>query len=178
MRFSTLPAVLVLFSVSACAGDGPAAPPDSAAMAFVGTDGSPGLPISGECEFAFAPPPFPLPPVFVQADVGTCRITHLGTATARGQQEISLVAGTQTGERTFTAADGDELRALHIGLNTPIGPGLVSFAATMTFAGGTGRFSSATGGARALGTANLIARTSLMTFEGTIDFVASDRSNR
>lgn len=176
MRFSSIPAVLVLLSLSACADEDLTAPSDRPDAAFA--TGTESVPISGECEFTFAPPPFPLPPVFLQTDVGTCRITHLGTATAMGVQEISLIAGTQTGERTFTAANGDELRALHVGLNTPIAPGLVSFAATMTFAGGTGRFSSATGEARAQGTANLIARTSLMTFEGTIHFVASDGNNR
>jgi hypothetical protein len=136
------------------------------------------VPISGSCSLTFAPPPIPIPPVFEQVDTGTCSFTHLGESTMYGVQEINLVAGTQAGTRTFTAANGDLLRGTHAGTSRPAGPGLVSFSARFTITGGTGRFANATGYLDAQGVANLIARTTQSSFEGEIVYDASDRSAR
>jgi hypothetical protein len=46
----------------------------------------------------------------------------------------------------------------------------VSFVAQMTIVGGTGRFAGATGSARGTGLANLIARTTTVTLDGTISY--------
>jgi hypothetical protein len=89
---------------------------------------------------------------------------------------LNFAAGTQSGERTFTAANSDVLRAVHVGTSTPVGPGLISFRATMTFVGGTGRFANATGHATGWGVANLVTRTSVATFDGWVTYDASDRS--
>jgi hypothetical protein len=57
-----------------------------------------------------------------------------------------------------------------------IGPGLRSFTTRFTLAGGTGRFANATGYLNGQGVANLIARTTQVTFVGEISYDASDRS--
>lgn len=133
-------------------------------------------PFAGTCELWFTPPPFPPPPVFQSTDIGVCQFSQLGETAFFGVQQINVAAGTQSGERTFTAANGDVLRAVHVGTSTPIGPGLISFQATVTFVGGTGRFAHATGQAIGLGTANLATRTSIARFEGWLAYDASDRS--
>ena len=135
-------------------------------------------PIKGHCELTFNPPPLPLPPVHRQIDTGTCWFSHLGRTALYGVQDINFAAGTQSGERTFTAANGDLLRAVHAGRSAPSGPGLVSFVTTLTFVGGTGRFANATGQMTGEGTANLITRTTSVTNEGWIAYDASDRSGR
>ena len=92
--------------------------------------------------------------------------------------ELDLAAGTQRGERTLTAANGDVLRMVSVGTSTPRGPGLVGFVATHTFVGGTGRFANATGQARGEGIANLVTRTTVATLDGWIAYDASDRRPR
>ena len=127
-------------------------------------------PFTGSCVLTFNPPPLPLPPVLHQVDIGTCHLTHLGLADFYGEQDINFVAGTQSGWRRLTAANGDELYYTHVGTSAPAGPGLVSFVAQMTFTGGTGRFAGATGSAQGTGMANLITHSSSVTFAGTIDY--------
>ena len=133
-------------------------------------------PIKGHCELTFNPPPLPLPPVHRQIDTGTCWFSHLGKTALEGVQDINFAAGTQSGTRTFTAANGDVLRATHAGTSGPAGPGLVRFVTTITIVGGTGRFANATGQMTGEGTANLITRTTSVTNEGWITYAASDRS--
>ena len=135
-------------------------------------------PISGSCSLTFGPPPFPVPPVFEQVDSGTCTFSHLGESAMYGVQEINFATGTQSGSRTFTAANGDLLKGTHTGTSQPIGPGLRSFTAFFTLSGGTGRFANATGYMNARGIANLITRTTQVSFEGEIVYDASDRSAR
>lgn len=133
-------------------------------------------PFRGRCQTTFNPPPLPLPPVHQQIDTGTCLLTHLGRASIHGQQEIDFAAGTQSGSRTITAANGDVLLVKNVGTSQPAGPGLVRFSAIMTFVGGTGRFADASGEARAEGTANLITRTTAIDImEGWIAYDASTR---
>jgi hypothetical protein len=114
--------------------------------------------------------------VFESTDTGSCQFSELGQTAFSGVQQINFAAGTQSGQRAFTAANGDILRAVHVGTSTPIGPGLISFRATLTFVGGTGRFANATGQATGWGVANLTTRTSVATFEGSVVYDASDRS--
>ncbi|HUQ81492.1 MAG TPA: hypothetical protein VM076_10155 [Gemmatimonadaceae bacterium] len=128
-------------------------------------------PLSASCETSFDAPPLPPPPVLRQVDNGTCQMTHLGRAAFHAVQDIDLASGTQSSiEVTFTAANGDILRASSTGTSTPNGPG-VAFNAVMTFAGGTGRFAHASGSARVVGTASFITNSSTFKLvDGSISF--------
>ena len=75
---------------------------------------------------------------------------------------------------TFTAANGDLLRATNVGTSTPSRPG-VAFQGTTTFIGGTGRFANASGQARAAGTANFLTNTAEFTLDGWIAYEAQAR---
>jgi len=174
-------AVPLLLTLVGCAGGAPSVtPPDARASLSVSADAQAprALPIKGHCELTFNPPPLPLPPVHRQIDTGTCWFSHLGKTALEGVQDINFAAGTQSGTRTFTAANGDVLRATHAGTSGPGGPGLVRFVTTITIVGGTGRFANATGQMTGEGTANLITRTTSVTNEGWITYAASDRSGR
>jgi len=118
-------------------------------------------------------PTVPISPGVVrQVDQGTCKLTLLGTVAFVSDKELQLALGTQAIQATFTTANGDVLRAVGTGTNTPNGPGKVTFVATINFVGGTGRFAAATGSARSEGEADLIARTSTSVLNG---FVVYDK---
>jgi hypothetical protein len=124
-------------------------------------------PITGRCETTFNPPPLPPPPVFTQTDTGTCTIAHLGRAAFHSVKEIDFIAGTQTTtEASFTAANGDVLRAVGSGTSAPAGPGQIGFSATLTFTGGTGRFLNARGEAHVTGVASLATTTAILEITG------------
>ena len=131
-------------------------------------------PLVGSCDLSFspAPPSLPAPPAGVirQVDVGTCQLSHLGRTAYTGVLEIDFVAGTQTGTRTLTAANGDQLFMTAVGTSAPSGPGTRSISATLTVTGGTGRFAGARGEVHATGTANLITSTTASEFEGWITY--------
>ena len=175
-RLSLTCLAVVTAGLAACAADAPTAN-DARGAAFARATGGAAAqrPLTGHCESTFNPPPFPLPAVHRQIDVGTCQLSHLGRVSLRGVQDINFAAGTQSGERTFTAANGDELHAVHSGTSGPGEPGQVRFSATLTFVGGTGRFAKATGEVRATGTANLVTHSASATFDGWIAYDASDR---
>lgn len=176
MRTSFPLAMLLAVALTACA-EGVPLPLDRRPAEARPAHASAGArPLAGRCATTFNPPPLPPPPVHRQVDTGTCEMAHLGATTVHGVQEINFAAGTQSGERTFTAANGDRLRATHVGTSRPGGPGLIRFSAVITFAGGTGRFEGAAGQARAEGTANLVTRTtSFQIVDGWIHYTASDR---
>ncbi len=118
------------------------------------------------------------PGVIRQLDQGTCQLSRLGTVDFVSDKVLQLALGTQTIQATFTTADGDVLRAVGRGENTPSGPGKVAFVATIDFVGGTGRFAAATGRARSVGVADLIARTSTSVLNGTVVYDELDRNTR
>ena len=128
---------------------------------------------------SFDPPPFPLPAVHRQVDTGTCQLAHLGRAALHLVQDIYFATGTQVSiEFTFTAANGDVLRATNVGTSAPSGTG-VRFQGTTTFVGGTGRFADATGEARLEGTANFLTNTAEFTIvDGRIAYDASARGQQ
>ena len=173
----TLTSALALTSCTESAPTSPA--PTGATFARGGAAGAVGVarPISGRCELTVSPLPSS-PPVIRQTDTGTCQLTHLGRTAFEGVLELDLATGTQRGERTLTAANGDILRVMSVGTSTPSGPGRVSFVGTFTFVGGTGRFASATGEARGEGTANLATRATTLSLDGWIAYDASDRNAR
>jgi hypothetical protein len=181
MRARLLSIIPLLVACVGCDDRAPAvAGPDASTPARANASARvPGaVPIEGRCELTFNAPPLPLPPVHHQIDTGTCWFSHLGRTALYGEQDIVFAAGTQSGTRTFTAANGDVLYATHAGTSAPIGPGLVSFVTTITIVGGTGRFANATGQMTGAGTANLITRTTVVTNEGWIVYDASDRAGR
>ena len=69
---------------------------------------------------------------------------------------------------TLTAANGDELVHTTIGDVMPAGPAQVAFSGSMTFVGGTGRFSAASGLATFSGTASVATNTGTFSFEGAV----------
>jgi hypothetical protein len=180
MRTSTASATLLTLLLAACAGDAPTAPRLAPGAAAAERSPTP-VPIAGDCVLTFspAPPPTPLPPVVRQVDVGTCQLSHLGRTTFEGVQDINVALGTQSGQRTLTAANGDLLRTTHVGTSAPGAvPGTIDFIADITIVGGTGRFAQATGHIRGVGTATLATHTTVVRFDGWIAYDASDRSAR
>jgi hypothetical protein len=142
---------------------------DAAAPDAVIAPAAPRL-LTARCEVTFIAPPPPLPAVVRQTDTGTCQMRDIGPVNIAGVQNIDFAAGTQYGERTFTAANGDVLRATHVGTSAPSGPGLIGFDATLTFVGGTGRFANATGQAHGVGTANVATRTTTFALDGWVTY--------
>lgn len=175
---SILSLVMVGLVTTSCTSTTAVAPPTgpelSHAAKAAGSAGQP-VPISGGCDLSFTVLSAS-PPIIEQQDVGRCQISHLGRTSFVGVQHINVVTGTQSGQRTLTAANGDVLHAVHTGTSSPAGAGLVSFQATLTFTGGTGRFAGATGEAKAEGVANPVERTATMQLEGVIVYQASSRA--
>jgi hypothetical protein len=133
-------------------------------------DARPAVPIRGTCETEIQPAEPVGPGVIRQLDVGTCRISHLGMSTLVSDKLINLVEGTQTADANFTAANGDMLYATGSGTNSMTAPGQVAFRVELTFTGGTGRFSNATGMVVSEGVANLAKAEAHLTIAGTIRY--------
>jgi hypothetical protein len=173
MRSSITAVALLTSACVACTDSPPTSPTSaatassrSAAMERSGTS----RPFAGSCTLTFNPPPVPPPAVHHQVDTGTCQLTHLGLTQFYGEQDINFAAGTQSGWRTLTAANGDKLYITHTGRSMLVGPGLVSFVAQMTIVGGTGRFVGATGGGQGTGLATVATRTASLTIDATINY--------
>ena len=155
---------VVAVAVLGCGGDS-ATSLDGGAQ--FGVDG---VPFSARCELAIQPPTPVGPGVIRQLDTGECIVSHLGRTTFVSDKVINVVAGTQTIQATFTAANGDVLRASGAGTSGMVSPGVVAFVATISFDGGTGRFADASGSATIRGQANLAAGTSAAEMTGTIQY--------
>jgi hypothetical protein len=125
-------------------------------------------PFQGHCELAIQPATPVSPGVIHQLDLGDCILSHLGKATMISDKIINLAAGTQVTEITYTAANGDILYANGGGTNQMVAPGVVAFQGSVTFEGGTGRFTDATGTATFSGVANFAAGRSQLTTSGSI----------
>jgi hypothetical protein len=177
MRIRKIPALLFAFIAAGCMENNPAAPRLASRDDAERSASAVSRPFSGSCELTVTPAPFPPPPTFVSTDDGTCQFSQLGKTAFHGVQTINFAAGTQSGQRTLTAANGDVLQLEHAGTSAPAGPGLVAFQATARVVGGTGRFENATGQMRVWGTANLVTHTSVANFEGEISYAASARAN-
>lgn len=160
-------APVIILALAACGSDLTTAPVtefDETRFSRVEQD----RPFKAECNLRIQPPTVVSPGVIHQIDAGECQALHLGAATLVSDKIINLAAGTQTIQLTFTAANGDLLRATGTGTNVMVAPGIVQFTADMTFTGGTGRFASATGRATIRGQANLSQASSAMVTEGFI----------
>ena len=115
---------------------------------------------------------------------GRCEAAHLGLAEIDAVQQLvfqldamgqPVIVGGQPvvvqlrNCTTLTAANGDELEHTTIGDVMPgAGPAQVAFSGTMSFVGGTGRFSAASGSAEFGGTASLATNTGAFSFGGTV----------
>jgi hypothetical protein len=129
------------------------------------------VPISGECETTFDPPTLPPPPIRMQTDIGSCRLAHLGLAEFHSVKEINIITGTQTtSAATFTAANGDVLRAVGAGTSAPVAPGQIGFSAKLTFTGGTGRFADARGEVDVTGVATPATTSAVMEMTGWVSY--------
>jgi hypothetical protein len=134
-------------------------------------------PLSGHCITALTRISS-MPPIEVERDEYTCRISHLGLTRAVVTQIVDLTTGATTNSGVWVAANGDELGSTFIGAVqiTFTGPttATVSFAGTQEFSAGTGRFAAASGTAHLAGSAqlNLVtgAATGEFTLEGTLTY--------
>ena len=159
-------ALLLSFAIAGCAADPLTGPGRGQSPSVSVINGEKVRVIKAECQTTFNAPTLPPPAIHWQVDIGTCRFTPFGPMTVAGVQEINFAAGTQSGERTFTARNGDVLRAVHVGTSAPGAPGTVNFSATLTFVGGTGRFAGVFGEARASGTATRATTSASFELEG------------
>jgi hypothetical protein len=159
-------APVLTLALAACS-ELPSAPitePHTAQFAAVERD----RPFKAECNLRIQPPTVVSPGVIAQVDTGNCVASHIGASTLVSDKVINLIAGTQTLQLAFTAANGDVLRASGTGTNAMVAPGIVNFTADVTFTGGTGRFANAAGRATIRGQANLAEARSAMVTEGFI----------
>jgi hypothetical protein len=173
MRTSIASVALVASALAACNESLPPSPTPlaTASPRVASLQGSEAArPFKGSCTTTFNPAPFPLPPIHHQTDVGTCQLTHLGRTEFYGEQDINFVAGTQTGSRRLTAANGDALYFTHVGTSSSVGQGQVRFTALATITGGTGRFAGATGSALVTGVATLATTSASFTLDGSISY--------
>ena len=135
-------------------------------------------PLSGQCETQFTVVPLSATQVS-HLDTGTCSLTHLGRTTVFLNLVIDFPAGTLVSEElTYTAPNGDVLRAAIVGTFVLTGPTTVAFSGSQTFTGGTGRFQRASGSAPFEGTADLATSTSFYSFEGRVVYAAADGGER
>ena len=105
---------VVAVAVLGCAGDSPTSVDGGAQF---GVDG---VPFSARCELAIQPPTPVGPGLLHQLDTGECQVSHLGRTAFVSDKVINVVAGTQTIQATFTAANGDVLRASGVVAAPPI----------------------------------------------------------
>lgn len=180
MRTSAASAVMFALAVIGCGGDSPTVTfPDSPALSRGGGVAvTVPRPIQGHCQVTFTVVPS-APPLVSQVDGGMCRLSHLGASSTAGSQTINFATLTQVAERSFTAANGDVLRATSAGTSKPgAQPGTIDFDAMLTIVGGTGRFANATGQVHDWGTANLVTHAVTINLDGWLAYDASDRSDR
>ena len=116
----------------------------------IGPDGNPVIGPDGR----------PIPARFTVSLDGRCSLLHFGEASLAGTQEVVFNPdGSQSlhNESRYTIAGGDALYSVSDGTGalSPSDPTTVTFEAWERFTGGTGRFATARGGAKARGSANL-----------------------
>ena len=182
-RASVYRPLLTLAFIAACADSTQSAPtapgtPQVARAAAV-NHGAPTRPIQGRCESVLEPFPDALPPQLPQRVTGTCQLAHLGRVTYDFVHVIDFTTSPitfTTSTLTFTAANGDVLRAPGVGFAFPNAAGF-AISGTYTFAGGTGRFTNATGYVNFVGQAAVPAFTATLSLVGEIAYDAPDRTS-
>lgn len=183
MRKSDTVAAMFAVLAMACGGDTQTGPRPSAATPVSTSQSSADAaghlrPIQGSCDAAIISLVSVPPTTAREVVTGSCLISHLGKTTFYLQQIIDYTTFVGTSEvLTFTAANGDVLRATSITQGTPTGPASVSLAGTFVFTGGTGRFANATGQANFTGTADFATGRSQFTMRGGIAYGKSDNAD-
>ena len=160
VQLSSLHGMRIRLYQSSCATD-------FAITEFVPVIGPDGKPVLG-------PDGQPIPARFTVSITGPCNLRPFGAASLSAVQEIVFGPdGTQTlhGEFHYALATGDELYTVFDGTgDAVVDPTAVGFEGWERFTGGTGRFVNARGGARAHGTANLVAGKSVYRTLGVIGY--------
>ena len=112
----------------------------------------------------------PLAPPFRQVDVEAAgNATYLGQFTLDIPHVVDTATRTAIGSYEFTAANGDTVYAEFTGVSTPTAiPGVLYIEETATITGGTGRFAGATGIFSVERWYDMVAGTTIGSFEGTI----------
>jgi hypothetical protein len=112
----------------------------------------------------------PLAPPLRQVDVEAAgEASQLGQFTLDIPHVVNPTTRTAIGTYEFTAANGDKVYAAFTGVATPTAiPGVLYIEETATITGGTGRFAGATGSFTSERLYDMIAGTTIGSFEGTI----------
>jgi hypothetical protein len=169
---------LLVITLAACADGTVTAPPSdievSASKGGSGPARSHFRRLRGRCAttFTFTSPPG-LPAQQLHID-GECVFAPIGPLTLSADQTVVFNpdgSSTITNTATYTARNGDQLRASFLGTGSqPDEMGNVCFEGTETYSGGTGRFTDATGSATVDGCASLPRQRGFFTVDGTIRF--------
>lgn len=179
---NALPKAALVFSaalgIGGCGADAPtrASPVAPSLVATVPIPASVAArPFSGTCEITSTQVLGFNPPILDQLSTAVCTATHLGRIDLRNVQQINVATGVQTGNATYTTANGDLVYASSAGAATPTGATTISFTGQATIAGGTGRFAQATGQLHVAGTADNATGTGSFTYDGWIAYDAARR---
>jgi hypothetical protein len=101
----------------------------------------------------------------------TGNATHLGPFTLAIPHLVNPAKGTARGTYQCVAANGDRLTACFSGqAKTTSTPGVLAIVETATITGGTGRFGGASGSFTSERLYDMVAGTTIGSFEGTITF--------
>ena len=162
---------LCAFTV-ACSGQGPVAPtsPSSALGGAAGTqaNGGSALPFKGQLQSTERVVSMPDDNTAVRHLDGTGNATHLGQFTLSADFTVIMSTGNATGTATWTAANGDQLRAIVAGHGDIVEFPTVTITETHTITGGTGRFANASGIMTIERSANILTGASTGSLSGTI----------
>ena len=137
---------------------------------------APVRPYGGHCEttFVILPAQPGDPPNLQRLHIdGICQLRHLGRTAVSAEQTVTFgPTGTAIAATIiYVAANGDRLFSAFSGTGTlPDQNFMVTFTGTETFAGGTGRFVSATGWASTSGSASLLTSTGQLDASGTLSY--------
>jgi hypothetical protein len=170
---STVSAVLLTFALAGCGADAPtAALSEGPTFNHVSAPRPtpPPQPIMGHCEAETIEVEPISPTVIRRTSVGSCQLSHLGRTQLLSVANTNLITLDQTGEHTFTAANGDVLYATSVGRGSFTPPTTIHFSGATTISGGTGRFTNATGVMQVEGLSNLAAGSSSFSYDGWIRY--------
>jgi hypothetical protein len=167
-----LTAALLALALGACSPDAPVAPTRVRSTSLVAAT----VPFKGSCVTTSSAQP--LGPGRLRILVlGACHFSQLGLTQFSADQIADFGAGTLSGSNVFVAANGDELYSVNSGSLAPPVAGSLATGGDVTFTGGTGRFTHASGYGHFAGTVDVAAQTGVNEWEGALRYDASDRSS-
>ena len=130
-----------------------------------------GVPFKGSYETSIAV--LQGPPNLVQRVSGTGIASHLGKSTFEATSYVTVsfpAPFAVSGERTITAANGDQLFTTFTGTSTPVVNGMNGADLVETITGGTGRFENASGSFTVAARNNFLTSSFRADFEGYIKY--------